>query len=137
MTSILSIRIRAGAFERAAKSMWRDHPMGVGANQYVVVANSEGYSARAGVIWNWASRSANVHNMYLLAAAETGWPGFLTFIALLLIPTIRGLVFAFRNRCGPRGEIVLGAACCSPSRCGLRRAVYLRRGTRFVCGPLA
>ncbi len=98
------------AFERAAKSMWRDHPMGVGANQYVVVANSEGYSARAGVIWNWASRSANVHNMYLLAAAETGWPGFLTFIALLLIPTIRGLVFAFRNRCGPRGEIVLGAS---------------------------
>jgi len=98
------------AFERAAKSMWRDHPMGVGANQYVVVANSQGYSARAGVIWNWASRSANVHNMYLLAAAETGWPGFLTFIALLSIPIIRGLIFAFRNRRDARGEIVLGAS---------------------------
>lgn len=98
------------AFERAAKSMWNDHPMGVGANQYVLVANSQGYSARAGVIWNWASRSANVHNMYLLAAAETGWPGFLTFIALLLIPTVQGLVFAFRNRRDPRGEVVLGAS---------------------------
>lgn len=98
------------AFERAAKSMWSDHPMGVGANQYVLVANSQGYSARAGVIWNWASRSANVHNMYLLAAAETGWPGFITFIALLLIPTVRGLAFAFRNRRGARGEIVLGAS---------------------------
>lgn len=98
------------AFERAAKSMWSDHPMGVGANQYVLVANSQGYSARAGVIWNWASRSANVHNMYLLAAAETGWPGFMTFIALLLIPTLRGLVFAFRNRRDPRGEVVLGAS---------------------------
>lgn len=98
------------AFERAAKSMWKDHPMGVGANQYVLVANSEGYSARAGVIWNWTSRAANVHNMYLLAAAETGWPGFLTFIALLLIPTIQGLVFAFRNRRDPRGEVVLGVS---------------------------
>ena len=98
------------AFERAAKSMWRDHPMGVGANQYVVVANSQGYSARAGVIWNWASRSANVHNMYLLAAAETGWPGVLTFIALLFIPALRGLVFAFSNRRDPRGEVVLGVS---------------------------
>lgn len=98
------------AFERAATAMWNDHPMGVGANQYVVVANAQGYSARAGVIWNWGSRSANVHNMYLLAAAETGWPGFLSFLALLLIPTVRGLVFAFRNRRGARGEIVLGAS---------------------------
>ena len=98
------------AFERAAKSMWHDHPMGVGANQYVVVANSEGYSERAGVIWNWASRSANVHNMYLLAAAETGWAGVLTFIALLLIPALRGLVFAFRNRRDQRGEVVLGVS---------------------------
>lgn len=98
------------AFERAAKSMWRDHPMGVGANQYVVVANAQGYSARAGVIWNWGSRSANVHNVYLLAAAETGWPGFITLIALILIPAVKGLVFVFRNRKGARGEVVLGAS---------------------------
>lgn len=98
------------AFERAAKMMWSDHPMGVGANQYVVVANSEGYSARAGVIWNWGSRSANVHNMYLLAAAETGWPGLVTLIALLFIPTVQALVFAFRNRRDTRGEIVLGVS---------------------------
>src|SRR5690606_4489438 len=34
------------AFENAAKAIWADHPMGVGANQYVVVANSQGYSDR-------------------------------------------------------------------------------------------
>jgi len=98
------------AFERAARAMWSDHPMGVGANQYVVVANSGGYSERAGVIWNYASRSAKVHNMYLLAAAETGWPGLITLIFLFLWPLLRGLAFAFGNRSDPRGEIVLGAA---------------------------
>src|SRR3546814_5640016 len=65
------------AFERAAKPMWRDHPMGVGANQYVVVANSQGYSQNAGVVWNYRSRSAHVHHIYLLAAAETGWLGLI------------------------------------------------------------
>jgi len=58
-------------FEAAAKAMFADHPMGVGANQYVVVASTQGYSERAGVPWNWTSRSANVHNTYLLVAAET------------------------------------------------------------------
>lgn len=98
------------AFERAAKAMWRDHPMGVGANQYVVVANSQGYSQNAGVVWNYRSRSAHVHNIYLLAAAETGWLGLITLITLLAWSIIRGLIFAFANRNDPRGDIVLGAS---------------------------
>ncbi|MBL9068896.1 MAG: O-antigen ligase family protein [Sphingopyxis sp.] len=98
------------AFERAAKAMWKDHPMGVGANQYVVVANSKGYSQNAGVIWNYRSRSATVHNIYLLTAAETGWPGLLALIALFTWPVLRGLAFAFSNRKDPRGDIVIGAS---------------------------
>lgn len=98
------------AFERAAKAMWKDHPMGVGANQYVVVANSQGYSQNAGVIWNYRSRSAHVHNIYLLAAAETGWVGLVTLVALFLWSVVRGFVFAFANRRDPRGDIVLGAS---------------------------
>jgi O-antigen ligase len=98
------------AFEAAAKAMWSDHPMGVGANQYIVTANVSGYSERAGVIWNYASRSAPVHNMYLLIAAETGWLGLVTFAMLILWPILRGLAFAFGNRTDPRGEIVLGAS---------------------------
>lgn len=98
------------AFERAAKAMWRDHPMGIGANQYVVVANSQGYSQNAGVVWNFGSRSAHVHNIYLLVAAETGWLGFLTFLFLLASGIIRGLKFAFGDRRDPRGDIVLGAS---------------------------
>lgn len=96
------------AFERAAKAMWADHPMGVGANQYVVTANTGGYSERAGVIWNYASRSAKVHNMYLLIAAETGWFGLITFVSLLGWAIIRGLAFSFGNRRDPRGDLVLG-----------------------------
>lgn len=98
------------AFERAAKAIWRDHPMGVGANQYVVIANSQGYSQKAGVVWNYNSRSAHVHNIYLLAAAETGWLGLLTLIFLFAWSVIRGLAFAFMHRRDSRGDIVLGAS---------------------------
>ncbi len=96
------------AFERAAKAMFADHPMGVGANEYVIVANASGYSVRAGVIWNGSSRAAYVHNAYLLVAAETGWPGLLSFIALFAAVIWSGLYFAFQNRRDPRGDVVLG-----------------------------
>jgi O-antigen ligase len=83
--------------------------MGVGANQYVVVANTQGYSQRAGVIWNWASRSANVHNTYLLVAAETGWFGLISFITMFTATIVTGLKFAFQDKRDPRGDIVLGS----------------------------
>ena len=98
------------AFERAARSMWSDHPMGVGANQYVIVSNTEGYAQRAGVIWNYGSRSAHVHQLYLLAAAETGWLGMLSLIGLFGWTVSRGFAFAFSNRRDPRGDVVLGAS---------------------------
>jgi O-antigen ligase len=98
------------AFERAANSMWEDHPMGVGANQYVIVANTQGYSQRAGVIWNFGSRSAHVHNLYLLAAAETGWIGLLALIGVLGWAFFRGIFFAFSNRRDARADLVLGAS---------------------------
>ena len=98
------------AFERAAKSMWADHPMGVGANQYVLVANAQGYSQRAGVVWNFGSRSAHVHNMYLLAAAETGWLGLIALSILFGWVILRGIAFAFANRRDARADVVLGAS---------------------------
>ena len=98
------------AFERAAKDMWSDHPMGIGANQYVLVANTQGYSQRAGVIWNFGSRSAHVHHLYLLAAAETGWIGLLALTSLFGWTLCRGFAFAFGNRRDPRGDVVLGSS---------------------------
>lgn len=98
------------AFEEAARMMWSDHPLGVGANQYVVQANLQGYNQEAGVIWAYRSRGANVHNLYLLAGAETGYFGFITLIALMIWPVVRGLQYAWRHRGDPRGEIVFGFA---------------------------
>ena len=106
----MSLDIERQAFERAATNMWKDHPMGVGANQYVLVANTQGYSQRAGVVWNSGSRSAHVHNMYLLAAAETGWLGLFAILSLFVWVVARGVVFAFGNRRDGRADIILGAS---------------------------
>ncbi|PZQ61709.1 MAG: hypothetical protein DI544_03500 [Sphingomonas taxi] len=96
------------AFERAAKAMLHDHPLGVGANNYVTVANTQGYSDRAGVAPIFGSRSAHVHNAYLLAAAETGWAGLVGFTTMMLWPVLVALRCAWRFRRDPRGDILLG-----------------------------
>jgi O-antigen ligase len=88
--------------------MWLDNPMGVGANQYSLTANIGGYYERAGVAWNWSNRSTKVHNMYLLAGAETGWIGAFAFSLLIVWPIVTGLLFLLTNRADPRGDIVLG-----------------------------
>lgn len=98
------------AFERAAKAMLHDHPLGVGANQYVLVANIKGYSSRAGVIPTFGSRAAHVHNAYLLAGAETGYAGFAAIILMLVWPAIVALRCSWRYKRDPRGELLLGLA---------------------------
>jgi O-antigen ligase len=98
------------AFERAARAMWSDYPMGVGANQYVVVANTRGYSQRAGVLWTSTSRGANVHNTYLLMGAETGYLGLVTYVILLLSGIVVAMRSAWMRPRTPEGEISLGAA---------------------------
>jgi O-antigen ligase len=96
------------AFERAARLMLADHPLGVGANHYVVAANAEGYSDKAGVVWNAGSRAAQVHNLYLLTAAETGWPGLLAVLMLFAWPVAQGLRLAFKRGEDWQGDLALG-----------------------------
>ena len=71
------------AFTNAAKMIMADYPLGVGGNQYVVVANVGGYSARAGVAWNAANRTAPVHNVYYLTGAELGYLGLIGLLTIL------------------------------------------------------
>jgi hypothetical protein len=96
------------AFESAADAMLSDRPMGIGANSYVVVANSQGYNERAGVAPTAGSFSAQVHNVYRLVAAETGYFGLLTFVLLMIQPMIVAFVWGWRNRNDLRGDILLG-----------------------------
>jgi hypothetical protein len=96
------------AFEKAAMLMLADHPGGVGPNQYVIVANTAGYSDRGGVVPAEGSRSTNVHNFYLLIAAESGWAG-LALVIIGLVGLIRiALRTAFKFRDDSRGDLLLG-----------------------------
>ena len=108
--SVITQEQERDAFEVAARSMASDHPFGVGANMYVPTANTGGYSQRAGVAWNTGNRSAPVHNVYLLARAETGWHGEYAFIAMLVWPALAGLRLGMsRRRLGGR-DMVLASA---------------------------
>lgn len=94
------------AFKRAAALMFFEHPMGIGANHYVYVSKTEGYSERAGVLRT--SRESLVHNAYWLAAAETGWFGFLTFVMLLAVPLIAIFRAGWAYRGDPKGDLLIG-----------------------------
>jgi O-antigen ligase len=98
------------AFEKAAKAMWHDHPFGVGANEYVIVANTKGYSDRAGVAAIYGSRSANVHNAYLLIAAETGFLGLIGLVAIFGVGIFQALRLGWARPTFRYSELSLGAA---------------------------
>ncbi|MFM9978665.1 MAG: O-antigen ligase family protein [Sphingomonadaceae bacterium] len=96
------------AMEATAAAMLSDHPMGVGANHYVIVANAGGYSERGGVNWFWGSRAAHVHNVYMLTAAESGYLGLVAFTLLLCVPMILAYRTAWRFRQDPRSDLMIG-----------------------------
>lgn len=98
------------AFERAARAMAADHPFGVGANNYVMVANEQGYSQRAGVSWGGGNLAAPVHNAYLLTRAETGWFGEFVMLVVLFVPIVAGLRIGFSDRQRPVIGMALGCA---------------------------
>jgi hypothetical protein len=106
---------RAGFFESdkervamslAASMILSDYPMGIGANQYVVIATNKGYNDRAGV--GWMSGAVPVHNVFWLVTAETGYLGIITFVIMLLRPLAVAFLCGWRNRRDQRGDLLLG-----------------------------
>jgi len=96
-------------FEAAATRIADNNPLGVGANNYVFVSNSEGYADDAGIGWQRSNRSVPVHNAYLLSRAEIGRVGEISFILIILIPLIFGIQRAFKERKSADGDILLGS----------------------------
>lgn len=96
------------AFVDAARMIVEDHPLGIGANNYVVVANVGGYLQRAAVIPSESSRSAHVHNIYWLTAAELGYVGVAALVLLLVRPLAAALACGWRARNDWRGDLLLG-----------------------------
>ena len=95
------------AMIQAARMMIADHPLGVGADQYVVVANLGGYADRAGVPWNKDDRSAPVHNSYFLITAELGFVGLLGLLSIFAAVLATGWN-TLRLGTGPRSELLVG-----------------------------
>jgi O-antigen ligase len=96
------------AFEKSARMMLSDNPLGQGANHYVIAANLGGYNNKAGVVPVAGSEGANVHNVYFLVAAETGYPGLITFVLMLLRPLTVALLCGWKNRGDQRGDLLIG-----------------------------
>ena len=94
------------AMARAASMMLADHPMGVGPNHFIVVANNGGYYSQ--VKLPWTDTRAFVHNAYWLVAAESGYLGIISFVMLLLSPLIVAFRCGWRNRKDHRGDLLLG-----------------------------
>jgi hypothetical protein len=95
-------------FKEAAALMLADHPWGVGPNHYVIVANQGGYNMRADVPPSQDNLLAIVHNVYWLVVTETGYPGLLALILVLLQPMLMAFRCGWRNRGDLRGDLLLG-----------------------------
>ena len=93
---------------KAANMIISDNPLGVGPNRYVVVANTGGYSDRAGMAWNYANRSAPVHNTYYLVTAEMGWIGLIGLIGIYGSLLAFGLQGIRSTPPGFHGEMLVG-----------------------------
>lgn len=106
--SIESSDEERNAMKDAAGMMIADHPLGVGANQYVLVANTGGYSQRAGIAWNYTSRSAPVHDVYYLVTAETGFLGLIGFVAIILSFILLGFQILRRRSKDESNELAPG-----------------------------
>lgn len=96
------------AFEDAARMMLSDSALGKGANHYVISANLDGYNHRAGVAMSTGSEGAHVHNAYFLVAAETGYPGLIAFMLLLLRPLVVAMLCGWNHRGDRRGDLLIG-----------------------------
>lgn len=95
-----------------ATNILSEHPLGVGANQYVAVTN-EGYRQQAEQYRQQIGLGTTgyytvVHNVYLLVAAETGYPGLVTFVLLLVCPLFVALRCSWHHRGDERGDLLLG-----------------------------
>jgi O-antigen ligase len=96
------------AYKAAAALMLSDHPFGVGANHFAVIGNVGRYFEKGDLQAYALARAGNVHNIYYLVAAETGYPGLIALLIFLSSPLIVALRCGWRNLGDDRGDLLLG-----------------------------
>lgn len=106
--TVESSDFQRNAMKQAAWMIIADYPLGTGPDQYVVVANMGGYSARAGIAWQAGMRGTAVHNSYLLILAETGLFGLVTMILVLAWPVLTAWRAARKYKNEAQSELLLG-----------------------------
>jgi O-antigen ligase len=105
-----SVYDERAALNMSASLMLDDYPLGVGANNYSYVARNEGYAVRGGIVAVESNLGTNVHNVFWLMAAETGYPGIAAYMVLLAWPLVAAVSAGWRARRTPRGMLSLGFA---------------------------
>jgi hypothetical protein len=96
------------AYIKSATMMLSDHPFGVGANHFAVIANVDGYYQKGGVVSYLSGLAGNVHNFYYLTATETGYQGLLALLLLLARPLVVAFRCGLRSKGDYRGDLLLG-----------------------------
>ena len=93
-------------FKEAASMMLDAHPLGVGANHFSWTMKNRGYGTRAAI--DSYNQTAIVHNLYWLTAAEMGYFGLLSLLALLLIPATTAFWHGLVTKGDVRADVLLG-----------------------------
>jgi O-antigen ligase len=93
------------AYKIIAREMIAHHAVfGVGANNFDYVGNAYGYFSR----YKDSGWRGNVHNVYMLAAAETGYFGAVTLLLLLFSLLVTAIHAFFSNRGDQNTNLILG-----------------------------
>jgi O-antigen ligase len=96
------------AYKAAATMMISDHPMGIGANSFAVIGNMGHYYDSGDVVAVASSRAGNVHNIYYLVTAETGYIGLITLLVFFISPVVVAFRCGWRNLRDDRGNLLIG-----------------------------
>jgi hypothetical protein len=96
------------AYETAASMMLTEHPMGIGANNFVIIANTGGYYDRAGVAAVFGSRSGHVHNLYWLTLAELGYLGLVALLLVFFQPAYTAIRYSWQLKGHPDADLLGG-----------------------------
>ncbi len=100
------------AMIKTSQLMSNDHPFGIGANNFTVVANVDGYYDRGGVASRYQSRKNMVHNIYYLSLAEIGYFGLIALLILLWQPLKVAIFNGWKYRRDKNYGILLGLGVC-------------------------
>jgi O-antigen ligase len=96
------------AMNDAAAMITSVYPNGIGANNFVLVAQTQGFYSRAGVAY--PNFNISPHNAFWTTLAETGYLGLFALLFLIFLPLVTALSCAWRDRKDPRSEILLALA---------------------------